>query len=171
MNQTLYQTTIDTPLGQMTACATEQGLCMLEFPLIERINSHVNALTKALNTPVKLTNESKHPLFLSLREQLKSYFNKDLHNFDLPLFFTGTDFQKKTWTSLLQIPYGKTCSYSEQACAIGKPTAMRAVAAANGRNKISIIVPCHRVIGSNGSLTGYGGELWRKKSLLELEQA
>jgi len=82
----------------------------------------------------------------------------------------GTDFQKKVWKSLMQIPYGTTISYGEQAKRIGKPKAVRAVANANAKNKISIILPCHRVIGANGKLTGYGGGLWRKEKLLEFEQ-
>lgn len=105
-----------------------------------------------------------------MRTQLNLYFQGKLKEFDLPLDLVGTEFQQQVWNVLLQIPYGATSSYAKQAQILGNPTAVRAVANANGMNKISIIVPCHRVIGSDGSLTGYGGGLWRKKELLELEQ-
>lgn len=101
--------------------------------------------------------------------QLREYFNGDRTTFDLQLNPTGTDFQKKVWEALLKIPYGKTCSYMELSKTLGDPKAIRAVAAANGKNPLWIIVPCHRVIGSDGSLTGYAGGLSRKKWLLEHE--
>ena len=102
-------------------------------------------------------------------EQLTAYFAGELRAFDLPLDMQGTPFQKTVWRQLLEIPYGETCSYSVVANAIGAPKAVRAVGAANGRNPIAIIVPCHRVIGAHGSLTGYGGGLPLKKFLLDLE--
>lgn len=101
--------------------------------------------------------------------QLKEYFQKKRTQFDLPLEFNGTDFQKKVWNALLKIPYGKTISYSEQAQKIKNPKAIRCVGTTNGKNPIAIIAPCHRVIGKNGSLTGFGGGLDMKKFLLELE--
>ncbi|MBC7768746.1 MAG: methylated-DNA--[protein]-cysteine S-methyltransferase [Phycisphaerales bacterium] len=104
------------------------------------------------------------------RRQLDAYFAGALRTFDLPLAPQGTPFQQRVWAALLTIPYGVTRSYGQQAAAIGSPQASRAVGLANGRNPISIIVPCHRVIGSNGSLTGYGGGMDRKKLLLDLEQ-
>lgn len=103
-------------------------------------------------------------------EQLKAYFAGDLTEFDLKLELAGTDFQRRVWAALLTIPYGKTRSYSQIARQIGAPSASRAVGLANGRNPISIIVPCHRVIGANGSLTGYSGGIDRKRALLDLEQ-
>src|SRR5699024_10469520 len=93
-----------------------------------------------------------------------------LTTFTVPLTLVGTDFQKEVWQALQTIPYGKTRSYKEQSQQIGNEKAIRAVAGANGQNKISVIIPCHRIIGSDGSLTGYGGGLWRKRYLLELEQ-
>lgn len=102
--------------------------------------------------------------------QLRAYFTGDLTEFDLTYDMAGTDFQKRVWSALLTIPYGQTRSYGELADQIGAPKASRAVGLANGRNPISIIVPCHRVIGSNGSLTGYGGGIDRKRALLNLEQ-
>jgi methylated-DNA-[protein]-cysteine S-methyltransferase len=103
-------------------------------------------------------------------EQLDAYFAGDLKKFDVQLTMAGTDFQRRVWTELQQIPYGETISYGELAERLGRPTASRAVGMANGRNPISIIVPCHRVIGSTGSLTGYGGGLPRKRYLLSFER-
>ena len=104
-------------------------------------------------------------------QQLRAYFAGKLRNFDLPLDLQGTDFQREVWHSLLRIPYGETRSYAQIAESIGKPKAVRAVGAANGSNPVAIMVPCHRVIGSSGRLTGYGGGLPLKKRLLELEGA
>ncbi|MGH8488762.1 MAG: methylated-DNA--[protein]-cysteine S-methyltransferase [Gammaproteobacteria bacterium] len=109
--------------------------------------------------------------FKSAREQLAAYFGGELTGFDLPLAGEGTAFQKRVWKALCDIPYGDTISYGEQARRIGQPNGARAVGTANGQNPISIIVPCHRVIGANGALTGYGGGLPRKKWLLEHEAA
>jgi methylated-DNA-[protein]-cysteine S-methyltransferase len=108
--------------------------------------------------------------FKAAIEQLQAYFEGKLKIFDLPLRLEGTDFQLEVWNALKEIPYGKTVSYADIARRIGRPKAVRAVGAANGQNPISIIVPCHRVIGSNGSLTGYGGGLKNKEALLALEQ-
>lgn len=103
-------------------------------------------------------------------KQIDEYFQVNRKRFSLNLLMQGTDFQKSVWQQLRKIPYGTTASYGEVAVAIGKPTACRAVGSANGKNPISIIVPCHRVIGSDGTLTGYGGGLWRKEWLLKHEQ-
>jgi methylated-DNA-[protein]-cysteine S-methyltransferase len=103
-------------------------------------------------------------------EQLTAYFAGDLKDFDVPLTMAGTDFQRAVWTELQQIPYGETITYGELAERLGRPSASRAVGLANGKNPISIIVPCHRVIGSTGNLTGYGGGLPRKRYLLDFEQ-
>ncbi|MBN6040685.1 methylated-DNA--[protein]-cysteine S-methyltransferase [Amycolatopsis sp. 195334CR] len=107
--------------------------------------------------------------FTETARQLEEYFDGRRTEFDLPLHFDGTEFQRSVWTELSRIPFGETVSYAELAARIGKPSAVRAVGAANGRNPISIIVPCHRVIGSGGSLTGYGGGLPRKQFLLAFE--
>ncbi len=104
-------------------------------------------------------------------QQLADYFAGTLRRFSVPLDFRGTDFQKSVWAALLTIPFGETRSYSQIACAIGRPRAVRAVGAANGRNPISIIAPCHRVVGADGSLTGFAGGLEAKRTLLELERA
>lgn len=116
--------------------------------------------------------ESEHnPVFQKTVVQLSEYFNGTLTSFDLPLKMQGTAFQKKVWAALEEIPYGETISYKKLATRIGNPKASRAVGLANGKNPISIIVPCHRVIGANGDLVGYGGGLRRKAQLLELEKS
>ena len=107
----------------------------------------------------------------ALREQLTAYFAGELREFDVPLAVAGTPFQRRVWAALQQVPYGTTCSYADLAAAIGRATAVRAVGAANGRNPVCIVVPCHRVVGSGGSLTGYAGGVGRKQLLLALEQA
>jgi methylated-DNA-[protein]-cysteine S-methyltransferase len=108
-------------------------------------------------------------LLAPVRKQLEEYFAGERMEFDVPLEVEGTEFQKRAWAELRRIPYGETISYSEQARRMGKPAAVRAVGSANGRNMISIIIPCHRVIGADGSLAGFGGGIERKRALLELE--
>src|SRR5690606_29111824 len=105
------------------------------------------------------------------RTELEEYFARQRTQFDVPLDARGTDFQERVWTALREIPFGETRSYGDQARMIGSPSAVRAVARANGDNRIAIIIPCHRVIGSNGTLTGYGGGIWRKRWLLHHEKA
>ena len=115
------------------------------------------------------TNANKNNLIKQCKEQLDKYFKKQLKEFNIKYKVEGTEFQKKVWKELLQIKYGTNISYKQLAERIGKPTAVRAVANAVGKNKIGIIIPCHRIIGSNGTLTGYAGGLENKKYLLELE--
>jgi methylated-DNA-[protein]-cysteine S-methyltransferase len=105
-----------------------------------------------------------------VREQLAAYFARDLQSFDLPLATGGTPFQASVWAALREVPYGATCTYADIAAAIGRPTAVRAVGAANGRNPVCLVVPCHRVVGADGSLTGYAGGVERKQWLLDLER-
>jgi O-6-methylguanine DNA methyltransferase len=109
------------------------------------------------------------PVIDAVRAQLDEYFRGERREFTIPLHTPGTPFQNRVWTELQRIPIGTTTSYAGVARAIGQPTAVRAVARANGDNRVAIIIPCHRVIGSDGSLTGYGGGLWRKQRLLDLE--
>jgi len=109
--------------------------------------------------------------FDKLSSQLEEYFSGKRREFDVPLVLPGTPFQQRVWTALQTIPYGSTRSYKKQAEIIGLPNAVRAVARANGDNRIAIIIPCHRVIGADGNLTGYGGGLWRKRYLLNLESS
>lgn len=116
------------------------------------------------------TNDDAHPVLRAAIDQLTAYFGGSLREFSLPLEITGTDFQLRVWRILRDIPYGETRSYRDLALALGNPTAVRAVGAANGANPLPIVIPCHRVIGANGKLVGYGGGLALKKRLLELER-
>lgn len=116
------------------------------------------------------TEDEHSEVFTEVRKQLDEYFTGSRSEFTVPLKISGTSFQENVWNALLKIPYGETRSYLQQAELIENPKAVRAVGTTNGKNKISIIIPCHRVIGKDGSLTGYGGELWRKKWLLEHEK-
>lgn len=159
---------IETEVGLMLAGATDKGICMFDFIDYKLIDLEKRQLEQAFKAPLV---EGNHPLLDVLETQVAEYFKKERKEFDIPLDLVGTEFQKKVWLSLLEIPYGETISYLQQAQSIGKPTAVRAVANANGKNKIAIVLPCHRVVGSDDSLTGYGGGVWRKKKLLELEQS
>ena len=160
-------TRVLTPLGPMLAGATDEGICLLEFTDRRMLETQISRLKKYLKAEVVA---GEHPLFVQLDAQLKAYFEGKRKDFDLPMDLPGTAFQQRVWQELLRIPSGKTRSYKEQATNIGNPKAVRAVAKANGDNRISIIIPCHRVIGSDGELTGYGGGLWRKKWLLDHEK-
>ncbi|MFI5237172.1 MAG: bifunctional transcriptional activator/DNA repair enzyme AdaA [Ignavibacteriales bacterium] len=160
-------TRILTPLGPMLAGATDEGICLLEFVDRRMIETQIKRLKKLLKAEfVPGTNK----YFNELDNQLKEYFDGKRKDFDLPLILNGTEFQQKVWNELQRIPYGSTRSYQEQAVALKNPKAIRAVAKANGDNRIAIIVPCHRVIGKDGKLVGYGGGIWRKQFLLNLEK-
>ena len=119
----------------------------------------------------ELIEDHQHPMLIRVKKQLEQYFAGQRQQFDLPLDFQGTDFQQQVWQTLLTIPYGETRSYKEIAVQIGNEKAVRAVGAANGKNPISIIAPCHRVIGSSGALVGFAGGLDKKQILLSLEQS
>jgi AraC family transcriptional regulator of adaptative response/methylated-DNA-[protein]-cysteine methyltransferase len=165
-NQVVTITRILSPLGPLIAGATREGLCLLEFADRRMLETQLARLKKMLKSELIPGSNS---FFKPLNEQLNEYFAGKRKEFDIPLVLIGTPFQKKIWTILQGIPYGSTRSYKEQAEILGDPKAIRAVARANGDNRISIIIPCHRVIGSGGELVGYGGGLWRKKFLLNLE--
>ena len=158
---------IETPLGLMIAGITDDKLCLLEFSDPDRLSKTLTKLEKHYRYYLV---KGDHNLFNSLEEQLNQYFNGNLTKFKIPLTMIGTDFEQKVWIELQNIPQGKTKSYLEIAKLINNPTGFRAVARANGSNNISIIIPCHRVIASNGNLQGYGGGLWRKELLLNLEK-
>ena len=158
---------LETPLGTMFACAVEQGICLLEFTDRKMLETELKSLTKLLNANII---QGANPHFDVLKQQLEEYFEGKRKEFSVPLFTPGTEFQWSVWKELQNIPYGSTRSYKQQAAALQKPEAVRAVANANGMNRISIIIPCHRVIGNDGSLTGYGGGLWRKQWLLDMEK-
>lgn len=160
-------THIETDLGMMIVSATNKGICMFEFADYKLLELELRQLVAFLKAPLV---QAENPHFDTLRKQICEYFKRERKNFDIPVCLVGTEFQKQVWLSLLKIPYGCTTSYKQQAELLGTPSAVRAVANANGKNKISIILPCHRVIGADGTLTGYGGGIWRKKKLLEFEK-
>jgi methylated-DNA-[protein]-cysteine S-methyltransferase len=149
------KTLVDSPVGTLTLVADDGVLAGLYLP------EHRHA--PSLDLPVDPT------ALRAAREQLAAWFSRDLKEFDLPLAVSGTPFQREVWSALATIPYGETWSYRELAEAVGRPAAVRAVGLANGRNPVSIVVPCHRVVGANGSLTGYGGGLAAKAWLLDHE--
>ncbi|MGF1481313.1 MAG: bifunctional transcriptional activator/DNA repair enzyme AdaA [Cyanophyceae cyanobacterium] len=157
---------LESPLGALLVGAVEEGVCLIEYADKQALEHHYAALSKQFGYPVLPVTNSH---IERLREELARYFAAELSEFSVPLVVCGTTFQEQVWSELQRIPYGKTIAYDELARRIGKPTAARAVARANGMNRINILIPCHRVIGKNGQLTGYGGGLWRKRLLLELE--
>jgi methylated-DNA-[protein]-cysteine S-methyltransferase len=150
-------TVIDSPYGPLTLVATDGVLCGLYM------------VGQRQRPPEENFGEPDDTPFGEVTAQLRAYFAGDLKDFDLPLHLDGTPFQRTVWEQLQKIPYGEIRSYGELADALGNPKASRAVGLANGKNPIGIIVPCHRVVGANGSLTGYGGGLDRKKRLLDFE--
>ena len=152
--------------GDMILGSFEGKLCLCDWADGRRRASVDQRLQRNLNANYV---EGSSDVIQMAKRQLDEYFLHQRREFDIPLLFVGTDFQKKVWNELLKIPYGKTISYCDLAKRIGMPNAVRAVANANAVNAISIIAPCHRVIGSDGTLTGYGGGLERKRFLLELE--
>jgi len=158
---------IESPIGELIAGATEDGVCLLEFTDRRRASRECRDLVKLLKQPL---DEGDNGHLRTLRKQLNDYFDGKLKEFTVPLVTPGTDFQQAVWNELLEIPFGSTRSYQEQANILNKPDSVRAVAKANGMNRISIVIPCHRVIGSDGRLTGYGGGLKRKKWLLDHEK-
>jgi methylated-DNA-[protein]-cysteine S-methyltransferase len=154
-----FRTTFDSPVGVLSLVATDHAL----VALVWRVEGHSRAgFENAVEKP-------RHPLLRETARQLREYFAGARRKFELPLEFRGTEFQRRVWAALLEIPYGQTRTYGQIAEAIGNSSAVRAVGAANGRNPISIIAPCHRVIGMNGDLTGFGGGLDAKAHLLSLE--
>ncbi len=157
---------IDTPVGKMRIGASDEGICLFDF----QYRKSIDTIMKRIETlSGQQFAEGEHPHFKVLEQQIGEYFLGTRKEFDLPLNLVGTPFQKRVWEGLLTIPYGETRSYKQQSIFLGDEKAIRAVAGANGENGIAIIIPCHRVIGANGSLTGYGGGLHRKKWLLDHE--
>ncbi len=156
-----------TPLGPMIAAATDAGLCLLEFSDRRMLGEQLRRVARFLPGPLT---PGRHPLLDRTGDELQRYFDGTLEEFTVPLHTPGSEFQRQAWGALRRIPYGETRSYAQQAAAIGRPEAVRAVARANGDNRVAIVIPCHRVVGADGRLTGYGGGLWRKRWLLELER-
>jgi O-6-methylguanine DNA methyltransferase len=159
--------TVPSPVGDLFAGVTDDSLCFLEFTDPKRLEMQTRRLKNRLRAEVV---EAHHPLLDELVRQLEQYFAGERRDFDLPLSYPGTHFQQRVWSALLEIPYGQTRSYQAMAYRVGSPDAVRAVGQANGMNPIAIVIPCHRVINSNGALGGYGGGLPRKQQLLDLER-
>jgi AraC family transcriptional regulator of adaptative response/methylated-DNA-[protein]-cysteine methyltransferase len=159
---------IDSPLGSIVAGAVDEGICLLEFTDRRMLEAQADALRSRFGLPAA---PSPHPHLERLEAELELYFDGRLRDFSVPVREPGTPFQERVWSALRDIPCGETRSYRDIARAVGDPAAVRAVAQANGRNRVAILVPCHRVIGADGGLGGYGGGLWRKKRLLEIEGA
>ncbi len=158
---------IQSPIGEIIAGATNDGLCLLEFNDRKRAAREQKDLVRIMGEAIVEGNSEHLEL---IRKELSEYFEGQRKVFTVPLVTPGTEFQQSVWKELLKIPFGKTRSYQEQASALGSPGSVRAVANANGMNRIAIVIPCHRVIGSDGRLTGYGGGLARKKWLLDHEK-
>jgi methylated-DNA-[protein]-cysteine S-methyltransferase len=157
MNERLLYTRVDSPIGELLLVGDGHALRGL----------HIQEGRTAVSVDPEWRRADD--AFADVRRQLREYFDGERDDFDVPLTLTGTPFQHRVWEALREIPYGETRTYGELARRVGRPSASRAVGLANGRNPIAVIVPCHRVIGSDGSLTGYGGGLERKQHLLELE--
>jgi AraC family transcriptional regulator, regulatory protein of adaptative response / methylated-DNA-[protein]-cysteine methyltransferase len=160
-------TMLESPLGPLLAGATDLGINFLEYTDRRMLEHNLQTMRRRFGCAIV---PGRHALLDCLRQELDEYFRGERQEFTVPLAARGTPFQEKVWRQLQRIPYGKTISYDELARGIGQPTAQRAVARANGMNCIAILIPCHRVIGKDGTLTGYGGGLWRKRLLLELER-
>jgi len=159
---------IESPIGPLLAGASDAGICLLEYTDRRMLEHNFETMRRRFGCAIV---PGEHALLTQLRRELTEYFASKRRTFTLPLASRGTPFQEKVWQELCRIPHGETISYDELARRIGQPTAQRAVARANGMNRICILIPCHRVIGKDGSLTGYGGGLWRKRLLLELERS
>jgi methylated-DNA-[protein]-cysteine S-methyltransferase len=155
-DQKLFYDYMDTPLGELELISGSGGLLSVLFVKTEK-----NTLDKQPVAESKINTETK--------KQLQAFFKKELTVFDLPLYPAGTDFQKSVWNELVKIPFGTTISYLTLAKKLGDVNVIRAAASANGKNPISIIIPCHRVIGADGKMVGYSGDMWRKQWLLEHE--
>lgn len=186
----MYSLRITTPLGAMHVRATHEGICELKFVGVElqtgdRVaktseivavfrrpsasSASTSSAAEASTTTTANADDVEHH-FDTLLAELEQYFDRTLTKFTVPVAPVGTDFQRSVWTSLQNVPYGITRTYKDQAIAVGNILGIRAVAKANADNPIAIVIPCHRVIGTSGELTGYSGGLWRKRALLDLER-
>lgn len=156
----LFATEMDSPVGKLVLIANDSSVVGIAWGNEKQVEMSLQPIVR----------KDDHALLLELKRQLGEYFNQKRISFDIPIDPIGTDFQKKVWRCLLNIPFGNTKSYQQIAMEIGMPKASRAVGAANGKNPISIVIPCHRVIGSNGQLVGFAGGMSAKKFLLALEK-
>jgi AraC family transcriptional regulator of adaptative response/methylated-DNA-[protein]-cysteine methyltransferase len=164
----LYARWLETPLGPMLALADDHGLSLLEFVDRRGLERELESVQRRLKRRIL---PGEHPHLAQIERELQAYFSGRALRFETPLALSGSSFQRAVWSALLAIPPGKTRSYGEIAEAIGQPAAVRAVGRANGDNRLCLVIPCHRVIGADGTLTGYGGGLWRKQWLLDHERA
>lgn len=160
---------LDTPIGEMVAVANDEGICMLEFKDMTSLEMDLLKLKEIHGGEPVIPGKNAHLDLLT--EEITAYFQRKLTIFTVPVVKWGTSFQNQVWRALESIRYGETQSYLEIAHTIGNPKAVRAVGMANSKNKIAIIIPCHRVIGANGTMTGYAGGLWRKEWLLDHEKS
>lgn len=158
---------MDTPLGGMVAMADDEGLHLLEFVNRRGLEAEMGAVRQQLNCSMV---PGTHPILEQIEKELRAYFLGDSFKFSVPLVEFGTPFERSVWEELKQIPPGETWSYAQLAVALGNPAATRAVGHANGKNRLAIVVPCHRVIRSDGDLCGYAGGVWRKQWLLDHEK-
>jgi len=168
----VYADWIRTPIGTLFAATDDVGLIMQEFANEDRVHETESQLRHVLTHAGRWAAvvRQKHPTLELVRNELEQYFAGKLQSFSVPLNPHGSDFEKRVWGYLRTIPFGQTRSYGEQARAIGSPKASRAVGRGNGRNLLGIVIPCHRVIGADGSLTGFGGGIARKRWLLDHEK-
>lgn len=157
---------IESPVGPLVAGATDRGVCLLEFSDRRMLEAQLASVRQRIGAVLPGT----HPLLEQLRGEIAEYFAGTRRAFSVPLVYPGTPFQVRVWDALRHIPYGETYSYEKLAWAVGAPGAQRAVGHANGLNRIAIVIPCHRVVNKDGKLGGYGGGLWRKQLLLDLER-
>ncbi|MDR3646345.1 MAG: methylated-DNA--[protein]-cysteine S-methyltransferase [Candidatus Babeliales bacterium] len=164
VEKTLSFSWLDTKLGPMLAIADNKSLYLLEFPEKKNLDKEISRLQNSFNIQ-----EGKTDPIILIEKELNKYFNGDLKEFKTPLVLFGTPFQKSVWKELIKIPYGQTISYLQLAKEVKNPKGFRAAANANGKNQLSIIIPCHRVINTNGKLGGYGGGIENKQWLLKHE--
>ena len=158
---------LDTPLGPMLAAVSNDAVCQLEFADRRGLERSYAEMRRRFSLPVL---PGENAVMKQLRAELREYFRGERRSFTVPAALRGTAFQQRTWQELQRIPWGKTASYETVAKRLGAPSAVRAVARANGTNRLYLLVPCHRVIAKDGTLSGYGGGVWRKRLLLELER-
>jgi AraC family transcriptional regulator, regulatory protein of adaptative response / methylated-DNA-[protein]-cysteine methyltransferase len=170
---TLRTCRFESPLGDLLAgavcCGKEEAICLLEFHNRRALPTERRDLEQRFDASFEEVSRPKGVL-AQLQDELEQYFAGELREFTVPLEFPGTPFRQRVWEELQRIPYGETISYIELARRVGRPKGSRAVGQANGSNRICIVIPCHRVIAADGTLGGYGGKLWRKERLLNLEQ-
>ncbi len=163
----IVMSNVESPIGPLLVGANSRAVCLLEFPDRRALETQIAALRQRFDCAI-VPGETRW--LKQLRSELAEYFAGKRRKFSVPIEYPGTPFQQAVWERLLEIPYGETLSYAQLAANVGRPGAQRAVGTANGKNRIAIIIPCHRVVNKSGKLGGYGGGLWRKQFLLNLER-